>query len=376
MLSLSGNNITDLSPIKDLHNLHNLFIENNKISDISYLSNFPNLRILYASRNEIADISPLSNLKELTTLDLETNHIANLSPLKDIGPFTELGLQNQMIELPIKYSYGHTLSIDNPIKSIDSTPVTPSDISNNGIYNSELNIITWNHLQGMGENNFTFFDPNQDPLRFNGTVTQPYVVLIGPTGPQGEAGPTGPQGITGPTGPQGITGPTGPQGITGPIGPQGEVGPTGPQGEIGPMGPAGIEYPKDYRQYVAKAHVYSRDALPLRCIHLSGNTIESDPTSFSVLLDDDSIYLINYCTTAFHCHKSENIIISVGLMASSKSFPDSRPRISANYDQLVELYGTLILKTTKNISISLINYSSTDVYFTNASITIVKIDEY
>ena len=236
-----------------------------------------------------------------------------------------------MIELPIKYSYGHTLSIDNPIKSIDSTPVTPSDISNNGIYNSELNIITWNHLQGMGENNFTSFDPNQDPLRFNGTVTQPYVVLIGPTGPQGE---------------------------------------------IGPMGPAGIEYPKDYRQYVAKAHVYSRDALPLRCIHLSGNTIESDPTSFSVLLDDDSIYLINYCTTAFHCHKSENIIISVGLMASSKSFPDSRPRISANYDQLVELYGTLILKTTKNISISLINYSSTDVYFTNASITIVKIDEY
>ena len=154
------------------------------------------------------------------------------------------------------------------------------------------------------------------------------------------------------------------------------MGPTGPQGEIGPMGPAGIEYPKDYRQYVAKAHVYSRDALPLRCIHLSGNTIESDPTSFSVLLDDDSIYLINYCTTAFHCHKSENIIISVGLMASSKSFPDSRPRISANYDQLVELYGTLILKTTKNTSISLINYSSTDVYFTNTSITIVKIDEY
>lgn len=87
-------------------------------------------------------------------------------------------------------------------------------------------------------------------------MSQPVVVVGGPTGPSG--GPTGPIGPTGPlgTGPTGSIGPTGPFGLagatgatgagafTGPQGPTGPVGggspgPTGPAGPFGPTGPVG-----------------------------------------------------------------------------------------------------------------------------------------
>jgi hypothetical protein len=85
-------------------------------------------------------------------------------------------------------------------------------------------------------------------------MTQPTVVLGGPTGPSGgPTGPTGPQGLalTGPTGPQGVTGPTGASGppgmsgtdgtLTGPTGPTGSVGPIQATGATGPTG-AGIDF--------------------------------------------------------------------------------------------------------------------------------------
>jgi hypothetical protein len=85
-------------------------------------------------------------------------------------------------------------------------------------------------------------------------MTQPTVVLGGPTGPSGgPTGDTGPQGvaITGPTGPMGVTGPTGELGPTGVPGADGQLtgptGPTGPAGNLqstgdtGPTGP-GVDF--------------------------------------------------------------------------------------------------------------------------------------
>ena len=71
------------------------------------------------------------------------------------------------------------------------------------------------------------------------------VMLVGCSGPQGQAGPKGQEGgagVAGPAGPQGPKGnlgQQGPQGATGPAGPQGPKGDSGPQGAIGPAGPAG-----------------------------------------------------------------------------------------------------------------------------------------
>ena len=85
-------------------------------------------------------------------------------------------------------------------------------------------------------------------------MTQPTVVVGGPTGPGGgPEGPTGPQGaaLTGPAGPQGVTvptgefGPTGPSGadgnLTGPTGPTGGAGDINAQGDTGPTG-VGVDF--------------------------------------------------------------------------------------------------------------------------------------
>ncbi len=71
---------------------------------------------------------------------------------------------------------------------------------------------------------------------------EPYYVMRGEAGPQGEPGcqgPPGPRGNQGLIGPKGPAGPRGPKGDIGPMGFRGPFGPEGQQGEIGPPGPPG-----------------------------------------------------------------------------------------------------------------------------------------
>jgi hypothetical protein len=91
--------------------------------------------------------------------------------------------------------------------------------------------------------------PVQDNIRAQ-VMTQPTVVLGGPTGPSGgPTGSTGPAGAPGPTGKTGPRGATGVPGATGPTGMPGSgavstgpTGPTGPPGDsvAGPTGPTGV----------------------------------------------------------------------------------------------------------------------------------------
>ena len=84
-LDLSGNEISDLSPLKGLKNLEWLILYNNKITDISPLKGLTKVWSLYLSDNEISDISPLKELTNLKWLDLCYNKkITDLSPLAEL----------------------------------------------------------------------------------------------------------------------------------------------------------------------------------------------------------------------------------------------------------------------------------------------------
>ena len=90
-LSLSENQISDISALSSLNNLAGLNLSYNNISDISALSNLTNLSSLDLSGNQISDISALSNLTNLTHLDLSVNQISDISPLER---HTQLGFLN------------------------------------------------------------------------------------------------------------------------------------------------------------------------------------------------------------------------------------------------------------------------------------------
>ena len=103
-LDLSFNKISDISPLKDLNLLNSLVLFNNQISDISPLKDLKQLNSLDLSYTGISDISPLKDLNQLNSLDLRSNQISDISPLKDLNQLNSLSLSsNQISDLnPLK----------------------------------------------------------------------------------------------------------------------------------------------------------------------------------------------------------------------------------------------------------------------------------
>ncbi|MDO4793875.1 MAG: leucine-rich repeat protein [Filifactor alocis] len=101
-LYLEGTSVTDLTPIKDLEQLTELYITGRRdsyftptaygdhtvwrapISDISAISGLVNLRRLWVSDTEVTQIPKLKKLKNLKILYLMRNRISDITPLKDI----------------------------------------------------------------------------------------------------------------------------------------------------------------------------------------------------------------------------------------------------------------------------------------------------
>ena len=76
----------DVKAIGTLTSLETLYLggfnkEGNNISNITPLKNLTNLTVLYLSNNKISDISPLKGLTKMTSLSLRCNQIKDLSPL-------------------------------------------------------------------------------------------------------------------------------------------------------------------------------------------------------------------------------------------------------------------------------------------------------
>ena len=96
-LGLSGNQISNISPLAGLTNLTTLGLAGNQISDISSLSGLTNLSTLSLSGNQLSDISPLSGLTNLFNLVLIDTQISDISPLAGLTNLEQLGLADNQI---------------------------------------------------------------------------------------------------------------------------------------------------------------------------------------------------------------------------------------------------------------------------------------
>jgi len=86
-LSLSGNEISEISNIKNLNRLLVLYLVGNKITKISGLDNQTNLRDLHLDINRITKIDNLNHLEHLEWLGLSNN---NLNTIENIDCLTNL----------------------------------------------------------------------------------------------------------------------------------------------------------------------------------------------------------------------------------------------------------------------------------------------
>ena len=78
----SYNSISDLSPLEDLDEITELYLNDNAILDLSPLSELDDLIILDLANNPILDLSPLTELDELETLYLDGTDVVDLTPLQ------------------------------------------------------------------------------------------------------------------------------------------------------------------------------------------------------------------------------------------------------------------------------------------------------
>lgn len=143
-----------LKGIEYATNLEKLKVNENEISDLTPLKDLKNLKYLELQRNRIVDVSPLANLKNLEFLKLYNNIIENVEPLKDLTNLTGLDLHNNV---KVKKESGKRINYDGitDISSLKNlTNLTFFDVSANKIENVDI-------LLGMEKINHLDFSDNK-----------------------------------------------------------------------------------------------------------------------------------------------------------------------------------------------------------------------
>lgn len=128
-LYIYNNNLTDLRIFKNMKSTHLIQAAGNKISDLAPLLEFSNVQQLNLNNNLITDLTPLSQIAsgKISYLDVGRNGIKDFSPLYNIKD-DDINIQGygQTINLEaVHLKEGQLLSIENPLISIDGSPLTP-----------------------------------------------------------------------------------------------------------------------------------------------------------------------------------------------------------------------------------------------------------
>ncbi|MCK4654774.1 MAG: leucine-rich repeat domain-containing protein [Candidatus Cloacimonetes bacterium] len=97
-LYLNDNQIGNIEPLKSLNKLSHLKLHRNQIKDIGPLKELKSLISLYLGSNNINDISALQALKQLTELSLNDNQISNIESLKSLNKLSHLKLHGNQIK--------------------------------------------------------------------------------------------------------------------------------------------------------------------------------------------------------------------------------------------------------------------------------------
>jgi Leucine-rich repeat (LRR) protein len=133
-LNLSGNQISNISPLQSLTNLSDLNLSGNRISDVASLRSLTKLTRLTLSNNTISNLASMESLTGLTYLDLRNNEINNISSLGSLTRLTELNLSSNKITdiMPLRSlkNLDKLTIFNNPIQPISQVIDLQKDLPN------------------------------------------------------------------------------------------------------------------------------------------------------------------------------------------------------------------------------------------------------
>jgi hypothetical protein len=84
VLDLTGNSISDLTPLGSLPSLTHVFLTDNQVSNLTPLSGVPTLQGISLAGNQVVSLAPLAVLTNLAKLDIWKNQVVDLSPLANL----------------------------------------------------------------------------------------------------------------------------------------------------------------------------------------------------------------------------------------------------------------------------------------------------
>ena len=96
-LDLEGNQITDLSPIKDLKMIQTINLKKNKIKDIKPLAGLTALQYIQLENNQVSDLKPLMKMKNLRSLYLSYNKITDMKPVSGLSKIWSISLAGNKV---------------------------------------------------------------------------------------------------------------------------------------------------------------------------------------------------------------------------------------------------------------------------------------
>lgn len=195
---LGNNNLTDISLLNIDSNTRWVELQNNNISDISVFSGFNNYTIIDLSNNNISDFSPLSSYTSVGNLTLSGNPANNLSGLENLETVSSLYIQfmpnlTNLDELSNLKSIQGFLSVSgNPLltdisglRNITETKVGSISLDDVSQYTVTLNE-TDPFCIGFKNGDITIHDVLYADICFNGTTpptsTDPWVLFFNDTG--------------------------------------------------------------------------------------------------------------------------------------------------------------------------------------------------
>jgi hypothetical protein len=96
-LSLSGTQVSDVSPLAGLGQLELLNLRGTEVSDVGPLAGLTQLRSLDLSETWVTDVKPMSGLGQLRTLYLFNSPVSDVSPLAGLGQLQRLHLRSTKV---------------------------------------------------------------------------------------------------------------------------------------------------------------------------------------------------------------------------------------------------------------------------------------
>ena len=130
-LTLSGDRLTDISPLSALGGLVFLDLSNNSISDISPLGNLRELKTLYLDNNPIADLTPLCSLPQLEMLSIRGTAVTEeqLRALSEALPNCKIHSDSGTEEETVSEVTVGALSFRTDAEELDLSGMGISDLS-------------------------------------------------------------------------------------------------------------------------------------------------------------------------------------------------------------------------------------------------------